>query len=130
MKLTPKIQKAINKAAELHKNQTRKGIELPYIVHPFSVAMIILGYTNDENIIAAGLLHDVLEDAKDYNFKDLKKDFGEKIATIVKEVSQDGPNLGRENWQERKESYLRHLRSASYEALMICAAGKVHKSVL
>ena len=123
------IQEAINKAAELHRGQVRKGGGLPYIVHPFSAAMILLDYTNDDNIIAAGLLHDVLEDVEDYNFKDLKRDFGEKIATIVKEGSQEGQDLGKENWRERKESYLRHLGNASHEAMMVCAADKIHNLI-
>ena len=129
MKLTPKVQKAINKAADLHRGQIRKGDGLPYIVHPFSVAWILSSYTNDEDIIAAGLLHDVLEDVEGYEYEDLKRDFGEKIANIVREVSEKGENLGSKNWEERKQKYLSHLENASFEALMICAADKIHNLV-
>ena len=76
---TSHIQKAINKAADLHRGQIRKGDGLPYIVHPFSVALILLKYTNDEDIIAAGLLHDVLEDVEGYEYEDLKRNFTKKI---------------------------------------------------
>ena len=48
---TSHIQKAINKAADLHRGQIRKGDGLPYIVHPFSVALILSNYTDDEDII-------------------------------------------------------------------------------
>ena len=123
------IQKAINKAADLHRGQIRKGDGLPYIVHPFSVAWILSNYTNDEDIIVAGLLHDVLEDVEGYKYEDLKKDFGEKIANIVREVSEEGENLGSKNWEERKQKYLSHLENASFEALMICAADKIHNLI-
>jgi len=130
MKLTPKIQKAINKASILHDGQRRKGNNLPYIVHPFSVAFILSIYTDDEDIIAAGLLHDVLEDVKGYYFKDLKKDFGSRISKIVKEISEDkDPNIKEDKkatWQTRKEKYLSHLKNASYEAMMVCCADKIH----
>ena len=130
MKLTPKIQKAINKASILHSRQKRKGSNLPYIVHPFSVAFILSNYTDDEDIIAAGLLHDVLEDVKDYYFKDLEKDFGTKVAKIVKETSEEkDPNIKEDKkatWKARKEKYLSHLKNTSYEAMMVCCADKIH----
>jgi len=122
MKLTPLIQKALRKASELHLGQCRKGSELPYIIHPVSVAIILSNYTNDEKIIAAGLLHDVLEDVPNYCFADLKRDFGIKVANLVKEVTEDKMAT----WQTRKEKYIDHLKSASREALLIAAADKIH----
>jgi (p)ppGpp synthase/HD superfamily hydrolase len=129
MKLTPKIQKAINIATEKHHGQSRKGKEIPYIVHPFSVALILSEYTHNEDIIAAGLMHDVLEDVRDYNFDDLKNDLGEKIARIVREVSEDiDPNMEdpKTTWDYRKHKYLEDLKTESYEAMMITAADKIH----
>jgi GTP diphosphokinase / guanosine-3',5'-bis(diphosphate) 3'-diphosphatase len=55
MELTPKIQKAINFVAEKHLGQIRKGIPLPFVVHPFSVFVILSGYTEDEDILAASM---------------------------------------------------------------------------
>lgn len=129
MILTPKIQKAINIAAALHFGQNRKGKEIPYIVHPFAVAWILSNYTNDDNIITAGLMHDVLEDVRGYNFEDLKKDLGPKIARIVNEVSEDiDPNMNdpKATWEYRKQKYLGDLETESYEAMMITAADKIH----
>jgi (p)ppGpp synthase/HD superfamily hydrolase len=128
MKLTPKIQKAINLSSELHAGQVRKGDDnLPYISHPYSVAC---NYTNDEDIIVSGLLHDVLEDVKGYYYDDMVRDFGEKIAQIVKGVSEDkDPNVESEEkatWEERKRKYLNTLESDSEESLMVCAADKIH----
>lgn len=131
MKLTTRIQQAINLASRLHLGQVRKGdTNLPYISHPFSVAWILSNYTDDEDVIIAGLLHDVLEDVKDYYYSDLVKDFGERIAQIVKGVSEDkDPNVESDDkatWSERKSKYLAGLGNDSDESLMVCAADKIH----
>ncbi len=130
MKLTPKIQKAINVAAEKHLRQKRKSTGNPFVVHPFSVGFILSEFTNDEDIIAAGFLHDVLEDAKGYTFLDMKKDFGLRVAEIVKENSEDkypgGVKNKKATWETRKKKKLRRLKNASREALMVNAADKIH----
>ncbi len=131
MKLTQKIQRAINLASRLHASQVRKGDNnLPYISHPYSVAWILSNYTNDEDIIVSGLLHDVLEDVKGYYYDDMVRDFGEKIAQIVKGVSEDkDPNVEideKATWEERKAKYLSTLEHDSEESLMVCAADKIH----
>ncbi len=130
VKLTPKIQKAINEASEKHEGQLRKADGLPYIVHPFAVAWILSNYTDDEDIIAAGLLHDTLEDVAGYRFDDIKKDFGDRVANIVKEVSEDkDPNIKtneKATWKDRKTKYLKHLQVASREAMLVSAADKIH----
>ncbi|MFW0838036.1 MAG: HD domain-containing protein [Candidatus Komeilibacteria bacterium] len=131
MKLTPLIQKAINIASKLHNGQERKSDDnLPYIVHPFSVAWLLAEHTDDENIIAAGLLHDVIEDVAGYNFNNLADDFGANIAKLVKQVSEDKsitkPTNGKSVWQQRKEKYIAGLEQADSGALLIAAADKIH----
>ena len=129
-KLTPKIQKAIDIASEKHLGQLGKSDGLPYIVHPFEVAWILSKYTDDEDVIVSGLLHDTLEDVACYRFDDLKNDFGERVANIVKEVSEDkDPNIitdEKATWEDRKRKYLKHLEVASREAMLVCAADKIH----
>ncbi|MEK7108021.1 MAG: HD domain-containing protein [Patescibacteria group bacterium] len=131
MTLTPKIQKAINLAARLHREHTRIGLNLPYIVHPYSVACLVSEYNDNENLICAALLHDVLEDVEGYNFKELRRDFGVQAAKLVKEVTEDRTDLEeswtlRDSWKKRKAVYLKSLRSASKEALLISAADTTH----
>ena len=131
MNLTPKIQKAIIGASVLHKDQKRKGDGLPYIIHPYSVAFILSNYTDDEDVIVAGLLHDVLEDVPEYTKEDLRNDFGERVCKIVQEVSEDkDPNDSQEkekiSWQERKERYIANLKTDSQEALLVSCADKIH----
>ncbi|MFA4880844.1 MAG: HD domain-containing protein [Candidatus Doudnabacteria bacterium] len=131
MKLTSKIQKAIVKSSVLHFGQKRKDADVPYITHPYSVAFILTNYTDDEDIIVAGLLHDVLEDVPGCTMEDIKRDFGDKIAQIVKEVSEDkdpddSPEKAKATWEQRKKEYLDNLKNDSFEAMMVCAADKIH----
>ena len=130
MRLTSKIQKAIAKSAVLHIHQKRQECNSPFILHPYSVAFILADYTDNEDIIVAGLLHDVLEDIPGYTVDDMKGDFGDKITQIVKEVSEDSyldNNFDKKTlWQMRKKGYLENLRNNSFESLMVCAADKIH----
>lgn len=130
MDFTPKIQKAINLAAMKHQGQNRRGIRRPYIIHPFAVAVILSEFTDDEDIIAAGLLHDVLEDAENYSFADMKADFGRRIAMVVREVSEEKePGLTdnpKATWERRKTAYLNKLKTAGQGAMMVSAADKIH----
>lgn len=122
MLLNPKIQKAIYVATHQHRHQERKISGMPYIVHPFSVAWLLSEQTKDEDIVAAGLLHDVLEDTEGYDYNDIIRDFGERVAGIVSEVTEfkDLP------WRERKEKYIAVFENSSQESLMVATADKIH----
>lgn len=136
MTISSNVQKAINKAAELHINQLRKGDPenpIPYITHPFSVAFIISKYTTDEAIIIAALLHDVLEDVKKevYSHDQMIQDFGQEVYEIVKGVSEDkDADITKEEekrtWMQRKEKYIQHLHEDSDKSLMVCCGDKIH----
>lgn len=132
MKMTDKIQKALNFAAEKHSDQKRKADGLPYIVHPFSVAWIVSNYTKDEEIIQAAFLHDILEDVQGYYYNDLLNIFGKHVAQMVEEVSEyKNPNANlpvddKESWLKRKEKYLKGIEKASRGAMIVCAADKIH----
>ena len=125
MKLTLKIENAIERASILHKEQMRKGGKIPYISHPFSVAWILSNYTDDEDIIIAGLLHDVLEDVSGYSEDNMREEFGDRITNIVKGVSGD-ENDGTLSWIDRKQIYLDRLKKSSEDSLMVSAADKIH----
>ena len=80
------IEKAYNTASTAHKNQFRKSGE-PYIIHPLNVAIILAQLEMDKETIAAGLLHDVVEDTV-MTEDDLKRDFGEDVAILVDGVTK------------------------------------------
>jgi (p)ppGpp synthase/HD superfamily hydrolase len=137
MKYSPLIEKAIQTSAQAHRKQYRKGNpDLPYVSHPYSVFTILSEYTTNENVLITGLLHDVLEDAdpKEYSEQKLKDIFGDKVVSIIKEVSEqkngDLQNIeAKVNWEERKLIYLNHLKTVSTEALMVSTADKVHNLI-
>lgn len=108
----------------------RKRGDQPYIVHPIGVFSILKKYTTNEDCLCAGWLHDTLEDVKDYNYKKLKKDFNQKIADIVQQVSEDkdaDESLAqkRKTWKKRKLKYIENLKKASQAALMLACADKI-----
>jgi len=110
------------------RQQIRKAEgDLPYISHLFSVVVILSKYTNDENTLIAGIMHDSVEDVEGYNYQDLADDFGWDIADLVRDISefknQENKKL---TWLDRKKDYLRKLEIASHPALMVCAADKIH----
>lgn len=121
MQFTPLIEKALERAAILHQNQKRKDGATPYIIHPVAVAIILSNYTEDEEIIAAGLLHDTLEDT-DYTPEELEKDFGKRVKEIVMGVTEDA---SARTWREKKGGYIEKLKTGRAESLMVSAADKI-----
>ena len=69
------IDRAAKFAEQAHRGAHRKGTRIPYIVHPLETALIASMLTNDEEILAAALLHDTIEDT-DVTYEDLKQEFG------------------------------------------------------
>lgn len=98
----------------------------PYITHLMSVAFILHDYTDDEDVIVAGLLHDTVEDT-DYSLEELQEDFGGRVKDIVTAVSEPKTKNGQKlKWAERKKRYLKQLKDGPIEALLVSAADKSH----
>lgn len=131
MKYTEKIHTAIILASILHDAQRRKGDDSPYINHPYGVGFLLGQYTDDEDIVVAGLLHDVLEDVAGYSLEDMERDFGARVANIVLDVTEKkdpraSKKIKKDTWQERKDGYISHLSVACEEALFVSCADKIH----
>ncbi|XP_023330134.1 guanosine-3',5'-bis(diphosphate) 3'-pyrophosphohydrolase MESH1 [Eurytemora carolleeae] len=117
------LMKATNFAAIKHKDQRRKDTEgTPYINHPIGVANYLTqaGVT-DLDVIQAALLHDTVEDTET-TLEELKIHFGEKVASIVAEVTDE---KGQEK-HERKRLQIIHARHASKEAKLVKLADKLY----
>jgi len=118
--------RAINVAAKVHEGQKRKSTELPFIVHPFAVMLIVSEVTGDEDTLIAALLHDVIEDVDPgvYSEHEMRTDFGNRVADIVRTVSKDATLS---IWQAQCDAYIEQMRTTNIsEALVVCAADKVH----
>jgi GTP pyrophosphokinase len=122
--LTTRFNDALVFAAQVHALQTRKGSDTPYISHLIGVASIVLEYGADEDTAIAALLHDVVED-QDVTLDDIRGLFGERVASIVEEVTETDENP-KPPWKERKDKYIAHISEASDEALLVAAADKLY----
>lgn len=111
-------------AAEKHKYQRRKDSDgTPYINHPIGVAKLIstVGQISDPDILIAGLLHDTVEDTKT-TFEEIEEQFGQNVADIVKEVTDD-KNLPK---VERKRLQVINAPKKSVGAKIVKLADKLY----
>ena len=113
---------AFSLASAAHEGQMRKDGTTPYISHPKRVAEILKRHGADEETVAAGLLHDVLEDTS-VTAQTMRVAVGDRVTHIVEEASEPDKSL---NWHERKRETISSLRSKSDEAKMVIAADKIH----
>ena len=120
-----KIEKAVLFATKAHAGQLRKGSEKPYILHPMEAMAIVTKYTDDEDVIAAAVLHDTVEDTT-VTLERLEKEFSPRVAALVASVTEDKKkNLPAEStWLERKREAILHLETASHETKLLCLADK------
>ena len=114
--------KALAFSAEKHRTQKRKDIDKsPYINHPIALANILAKrWVIDENVLCAAILHDTIEDTET-TADELRKHFGEKITSIVLEVSDD-KSLDKDI---RKQLQIDHAASLSREAKLVKLADKI-----
>ncbi|MCQ2545961.1 MAG: bifunctional (p)ppGpp synthetase/guanosine-3',5'-bis(diphosphate) 3'-pyrophosphohydrolase [Clostridia bacterium] len=120
------IGRAYDVAADMHKDQIRKSGE-PYLIHPVAVAEILAELGMDEQTIAAGLLHDVIEDTK-YTKKQMKADFGPEIMALVDGVTKLGA-LKFDSKEERQAENLRKMflaMSKDIRVLIIKLSDRLH----
>lgn len=115
------IETAVRIAVGAHKDQTRKADNLPYIIHPFMVALKLQKYNFGESVIAAALTHDVLEDT-DYPEEKLKSELGEDVLEMVKAVTNDDSLP----WEDKKMKYIESVRKGPEGAKAVAVADKIH----
>jgi (p)ppGpp synthase/HD superfamily hydrolase len=131
-----RINHALAFAAKHHDRQVRKGTRLPYLTHPANVAIILTHYGCPEEIVVAGILHDVVEDCvrDGYSRQMLEQRIGDKFGDTVLETilgvtqrrtNDDGEELSS---AERKSDYVERLASADESARWVCAADKLHNA--
>jgi len=117
---------ALALAARAHRDQLRKGTDLPYITHPVHVSIILIRHGFGEDLAIAGLLHDVVEDT-DTSLAMIAAEFGDEVARLVDAVTEtkaaDGAALP---WEQRKAEKLAHLQSAGPDVAALKAADAIH----
>jgi len=128
MQLTNKFAEALSFAFELHREQKRKGSEIPYISHLLGVTSIVMENGGNEDEAIAALLHDSIEDqGGDNTRKKIRSRFGDHIVEIVNGCT-DTDQVPKPPWKERKEKYIEHIASAPHSVRLVSAADKLHNA--
>lgn len=117
------VKLALDWAAVWHKGQRRKypNAEVPYISHVAGVAAILSRHGFRDPVVAAGALHDVLEDCG-VSYDELAAKFGAEVADLVRHASEEDKSLP---WEERKRLYVEHFAHKPWDAQAITLADKI-----
>jgi (p)ppGpp synthase/HD superfamily hydrolase len=119
---------ALALAARAHRSQMRKGSDVPYIVHPVHVSVILLRHGFSEAVAIAGLLHDVVED-QNVPPSRIEAEFGPAVAEMVAALTEKKKEDGRPRpWEIRKQEALEQVQRASLDAVAVKAADALHSS--
>jgi len=112
---------ALRFAGDAHSGQFRKGTRVPYLIHPLSVAKILLDHGCSDELAVAALLHDTVEDT-DVTLEQIRAIFGDAVARLV-EFATDPEELW--TWERRKEHTLELLASGETPFLLLSLADKL-----
>lgn len=106
------VSEAIVFAVKAHDGMRRKKGNSPYILHPMEAAVIVGTMTDDQSLIAAAALHDVVEDA-DISMEEIEEKFGTRVRELVQSETEDkrADLPPTETWRVRKEESLTVLKN-------------------
>jgi (p)ppGpp synthase/HD superfamily hydrolase len=121
---SPLTREALAFASEHHAGQTRDLDDLPFVTHPVEVACLLHEAGYPDEMVAAGVLHDVLEDT-DADRGELEARFGRRVADLVDALTDD-PSI--DDDEERKAALRRQVANAGEAAAAVFAADKVSKA--
>jgi (p)ppGpp synthase/HD superfamily hydrolase len=134
--LTSRFTLAIDYARQVHANY-RKGTNVPYMAHLLGVASLVMGETGHlsfpvtEEMVIGALLHDAVEDEGGLpRLRDIEANFGKEVATIVEGCTdsfEEDANKKQE-WEQRKASYVERLRKEPQGVLLVSAADKLYNA--
>jgi (p)ppGpp synthase/HD superfamily hydrolase len=120
----PTTRAALDFAASRHAGQRRDADNAPFILHPLEVAHLLQGRDYPDHVIAAGVLHDILENT-DVTREELEEQFGPDVTELVVAVSDPE---GDGTYAERKARLREEVAAASTDAAAVFAADKVAKA--
>ncbi|MBP7770780.1 MAG: bifunctional (p)ppGpp synthetase/guanosine-3',5'-bis(diphosphate) 3'-pyrophosphohydrolase [Candidatus Pacebacteria bacterium] len=116
------IEKAIRMATSAHEGQMRKDGP-PYIIHPVAVSLMLARHGFAEAVIAAALVHDVLEDTP-VTADEMREELGQEVLGLVQTVSYDKTL----SWEDQRIKYVEAVRAGSDGAKAISVADKIHNA--
>ena len=123
---TKLLDRAILFAVRAHAGTERRGKGFPYIVHPLEAVEIVATMTADQELLAAAVLHDTVEDT-DTTMEQIRAEFGERVAEIVEAESDEAHESqdSIENWRKRKQAAIDRLAGASRDTKMVALGDKL-----
>ena len=118
------VSEAIAFAVKAHDGMRRKKNDSPYILHPMEAAVIVGSMTNDQNLIAAAALHDVVEDSG-ISIEEIEERFGARVRELVESETEDkrADLPPADTWRIRKEESLAVLKNTDDIAVLIVWIG-------
>ena len=118
------VSEAIAFAVKVHDGMRRKKSDVPYILHPMEAAVIVGTMTDDQNLIAAAALHDVVEDAE-VTIMEIEENFGKRVRELVESETEDKrADLPPEDtWHIRKEESLEVLKNTTDAGVLMVWLG-------
>ena len=123
---TELLDRAIVFAVRAHAGTERRGKGFPYIVHPMEAVEIVATMTSDQELLAAAMLHDTVEDT-DVTIEQIRAEFGDRVASFVAAES-DEPHQrpdSVEKWHARKQAAIDRLAHASHDAKIVALGDKL-----
>ncbi|HTJ47202.1 MAG TPA: HD domain-containing protein [Kofleriaceae bacterium] len=126
--MTSRYSDALVYACDLHRAQTRKGTDVPYVAHLLAVSALALEHGADEDEAIAAVLHDAVEDqGGEPTEAAIRARFGDRVADIVMGCT-DAVVVPKPPWRERKERYVAHVAHASPSIRLVSACDKLHNA--
>ena len=130
--LSNRFSGALAHAAELHRDQSRKGTQIPYVAHLLAVAGLVLEHGGNEDQAIAALLHDAVEDQGFENSEVILAGYGYAVHEIVMACTDvdvpDGAEKPKSDWHQRKESYIARVANEAAALKLVSAADKLHNA--
>jgi len=119
---TSLFDKAAIFAVKAHHDTERRGKAYPYIIHPMEAASIVATITNDQEMLAAALLHDTVEDTE-VTIEQIRDEFGDRVAELVN--NETSPSFVELTWRQRKEIQVKQLVAAPYDSKVVALGDKL-----
>ncbi len=122
---SPLVRAPLEKARTAHEGQVRNGSGgMPYVEHPIRVAALLDEHDYREEVLAAALLHDVIEDS-DLDLDEIREEFGAEVAGLVGALTDDESI---DSYRERKAEHRERVAAADGDAMAIYGADKLTNS--
>jgi len=125
---SPRLAEALAMAVSRHRDQVRKGTNIPYVTHLLAVAALVGESGGGEEEVIAALLHDAVEDGGgSLLLEEIERQFGRTVAGIVEGCTEELQEI-KSPWLERKKAFLMRLAGASLSVLRVTCADKLHNA--